>query len=397
MTAFSLHDYLSVLRAEGSPSDYIEALRRNAQPLVSRGLPVLLTLGHLAFVTDVDYRYLNAVVRRTVDPYRIFSIAKRSGGKRYIVVADRKLALVQSWIHRNILTSAAAMRSISSAVTAYVPGSSHIANASRHRNASWLIKVDVARFFESISERQVYYVFRQLGYRALMAFALTRLCTRVLETKDFRARKKGRWQKRTVSPDRPLGIGHLPQGAATSPMLANLVCRKLDSSLSEIADDRGLIYTRYADDITMSGEFQDRMDAESTIGLISGLLGGVGFGINHQKTSIAKDGGRKIVTGLSVDGDKLRVPRSYKDNLRQHLYYIEKFGLNEHCVRIGQAHHLAFLLRLAGQIRYVRSVEPPLGAEMLNRLRRAVPEFDAIDGLVSAAYDTDTDPSQGGG
>lgn len=393
MTAFSLHDYLRVLRVEGAPSDYIEAVRRNARPLATRGLPVLLTLGHLSFVTNIDYRYLNAVVRRTVDPYRVFSITKRSGGKRYIVVADPKLAIVQSWIHRHILTASAALQTISSAATAYVPESSHIANASKHQNAPWVIKVDVARFFESISERQVYHVFRGLGYRALVAFALTRLCTRVLETKDFRARKKSRWAKRTVSPDRPLGVGHLPQGAATSPMLANLVCRNLDSLLSKIADDRNLVYTRYADDITMSGEFSSRKDAENTISDIAHSLGNVGFSANHQKTTVAKTGGRKIVTGISIEGDKLRVPRSYKDKLRQHLHYIEKFGLAEHCTRIGQGNHLAFLLRLAGQIRYVKRVEPLLGAEMLNRLRLAVPELNALEGLVSEAYDTGTSSS----
>lgn len=385
LTEFSLHNYLRTLAEEGAPRDYIDTVRRHAKPLADNGLPVLLTLGHLAFVCGVNYRYLHSVVTRKVEPYRVFSIRKRSGGKRYIVVAQANLAVVQRWIHENILSSPAAMRIVSPSATAYVPSSNHLKNAKKHQNASWIIKVDVVRFFESISERQVYYVFRKMGYRALVAFALTRICTRALnDKKNFRARKS-RWRKNIDQYGSGFALGHLPQGAATSPMLANLVCCELDRKLSSIAQRTDLTFTRYADDITMSGDLADRSEAKSVIRSIARAVGSYGFGVNHQKTNISKNGSRKIITGISVDGDRPRVPKAYKDDIRQQLYYIRKFGLAGHCSRNGVVNQLGFLLRLAGQIRYVRSVESILGEKMLSDLKLAVSELDVIEEMTAIA------------
>ncbi|MDI7865335.1 reverse transcriptase family protein [Rhizobiaceae bacterium n13] len=384
MTTFALHTYLDVLKKEHAPAGYIEAVRRHAKILDDKKLPVLLTLGQLAFVTDVNYPFMHAVVKRKVDPYKVFSITKRSGGKRFIVVANANLGVVQRWIHENILTSAAAIRTVSEAATAYLPGSSHATNASRHQNASWIVKVDITRFFESISERQVYYVFRSLGYRALLAFQLARICTRTIFQNDHRAYRK-RWVGSVATKNNILAIGHLPQGAATSPMLANLVCRQLDGALTDIASDFGLTFTRYADDITMSGDLRDRIEAGKVVKRIAIALGKQGFNVNHQKTRVAKNGGRKIVTGISVEGDLPRVPRDYKDRVRQQLYYIERFGLKNHCGRTNERNQLSYLLRLSGQIKYIKSVEPLAGEQFAKQLKQLVPELEAIEQLAAVA------------
>jgi RNA-directed DNA polymerase len=91
-------------------------------------------------------------------------------------------------------------------------------------------------------------------------------------------------------------IGHLPQGAPTSPMLANLVCAALDTEIQKIASREGLVYTRYADDMTLSGHIANRDSARKLISELSLIVGKHGFGINSQKANIAKNGGRKIVT-----------------------------------------------------------------------------------------------------
>jgi len=383
---FSLHTYLKKARDNGASAEYVDAVRRNAKPLADCGLPVILTLRHLAHVTGASHGVLTGIVKRRIDPYRVFAIRKRRGGKRFICVPESGLLGVQRWIHDNILCAPVALKKLSCHVTAYTPGSSHIVNANHHVGAAWLVKLDLTRFFESVSERQVYRVFRDLGYRALVAFCLTRLCTRVLPaSSDNRLQRcTKRWQ-----PGKPrtfLGarvVGHLPQGAPTSPMLANLVCVALDADLQEIARREGMTYTRYADDMTFSGEMTDRSGATRIAREASVVVGCHGFGINRQKTSIAKNGGRKIVTGLSVEGDAVRLPRAYKDEIRQELFYLGKHGVENHCSRIGYKNHLLYLLRLAGRIRYAIAVEPVVGRRMMDKLQIIFPKLLEMEQMVT--------------
>lgn len=382
---FSLHAYLKHLRDSGAPDEYIDAVRCNAKPLADCGLPVILTLGHFAHATGVSHAVLTGTIKRQIDPYRVFSIRKRSGGKRFICVPESGLLGLQRWIHDHILCSPVALKNVPCHATAYTPGSSHIVNAKRHLGATWLLKLDITRFFESVSERQVYRVFRGLGYRALVAFCLTRLCTRVLPaSSDNRLhRRTKRWQpgqSRKFLGSRV--VGHLPQGAPTSPMLANLVCVALDADLQEIAIREGLTYSRYADDMTFSGEMFDRSVAARISREVSAIVGRHGFGINTQKTCIAKNGGRKIVTGLSVGDDMVRLPRAYKDEIRQELFYLEKHGLQDHCSRIGHKNHLSYLLRLAGRIRYAISVEPVTGKRMMGKLQLIFPKLLEIEQML---------------
>jgi len=375
---FSLHTYLKHLRDSGASDDYINAVRRNTKPLVDNGLPVILTLGHLAHTTGAPYGLLTGIIKRQIDPYRVFAIRKRSGGKRFICVPEAGLLYLQRWIHDHILCSATALKSLSCCATAYTPGSSHIVNAKRHVGAAWVLKLDITRFFESISERQVYHVFRSLGYRALVAFCLTRLCTRVLPAASDKRlhRHTKRWQPGNPRKFlRSRVVGHLPQGAPTSPMLANLVCVALDAELQNIAVREDLTYTRYADDMTFSGEMADRSVATRIAREVSAIVGCYGFGINVQKTNIAKDGGRKIVTGLSVEGETIRLPRAYKDEIRQELFYLGRYGIQSHCSRIGQKNHFSYLLRLAGRIRYASSVEPETGKRLMAQFQQIFPTF----------------------
>lgn len=382
---FSLHTYLKHLHDTGASAEYLDAVRCNAKPLADCGLPVILTLGHLAHTTGISLGVLTGIIKRQIDPYRVFAIRKRGGGKRFICMPESGLLGLQRWIHDHILCSTSALKSLPCNVTAYMPDSSHIKNAKRHLAAAWILKLDITRFFESISERQVYRVFRGLGYRSLVAFCITRLCTRVLPaTSDKRLhRRTKRWQPGNQR--KFLGsqvVGHLPQGAPTSPMLANLVCVALDAELQKIAVREGLTYTRYADDMTFSGEMADRSAATIIAKEISAVVGRYGFGINSQKTNIAKNGGRKIVTGLSVDGDIVRLPRVYKDDIRQELFYLEKLGIQSHCSRIGQKNHLSYLLRLAGRIRYAISVEPVIGKRMMEKFLHVFPTFLEVEQMV---------------
>ncbi len=146
---------------------------RRRQPV----LPVLLTLGHLANRTRVPYEHLRGIVARdTGQPaYRTFRISKRSGGSRMISVPGPQLKKVQSWLTQHVLNKVPPH----AASHAFSPGSSIADCAREHAGARWLVKMDIADFFGSVTEIQVFHVFRKLGYSELVSFELARLCTTV--------------------------------------------------------------------------------------------------------------------------------------------------------------------------------------------------------------------------
>jgi RNA-directed DNA polymerase len=145
--------------------------------------------------------------------------------------------LVQRWIATYILNS----QQVHHCSFAFSPKASILKCATRHVGARWLIKLDVAGFFGSVTEIQVYRVFRSLGYQPLISFELARLTTHAPEESaryefpQWRAKPHQSpiidyWDNR---------IGYLPQGAPTSPMLSNLIMRDTDAVIEEIAKPRG--------------------------------------------------------------------------------------------------------------------------------------------------------------
>lgn len=328
------------------------------------------TLAQIAQASGVSEALLRKIALRHADPYRVFMVRKRGGGRRAICVPCPELMQLQRFIHRELLRTPAALAQLSDAVTAYRPSASPLVNAQRHAGARWLLKLDLRRFFESVSERQVWHALTRLGCTPRTALWLARLCTRVLPLKvDQRwQRRSARWRN-PQRPDRPRVLGHLPQGAPTSPMLANLVCTAMDARLSALAQRHALTYTRYADDLAFSGEPLPREAARALIAEVARTVGEHGFGLQQLKTQVAGPGARRIVTGLAIEGNAPRVPRTAKDALRQALHHIARHGLRSHCERTGHGDSAAYLHRLAGQLQYLRSVEPQAGDRLLQHLQ----------------------------
>jgi hypothetical protein len=282
-----------------------------------------------------------------------------------------ELLRVQKWIVRNILCHIEPHE----ASVAYSRGSRITEAADNHCGCRWLIKLDVKNFFESINEVAVYRVFRGVGYQPLVSFELARICSRVP------ARWPGpspRWEMLPREAARIRAyvsrkMGNLPQGAPTSPMLANLACRNLDVALQEIAAKYDLTYTRYADDIAFSTDRKDfsRSEATQVIGTVRAALGKVGLSPNNTKTIVAPPGARKIFLGLLVDSDTPRLTKSFKARIRQHLYYLtKKEGVSPaaHAKRRGFASVGGFRNHLMGLLAYASQVEPEYAAECQAKL-----------------------------
>ena len=147
--------------------------------------------------------------------------------------------------------------------------------------------------------------------------------------------------------------GSLPQGAPTSPYLANLICKKLDKRLSKLASLIDATYTRYADDITFSGSHK----ILSYIPVIQKIILNEGFTVNEKKTRAINKSNRQIVTGLVVNNDSVKVQSKYKKVLRQHIYYCKKFGVDYHLShRDGNEKSANFKEYLFGMAYFIKMV-----------------------------------------
>lgn len=365
MSAWRSQPYIAEGKSRGISDDILQnAVSTAAYTLsVNRQLEPILTLGHLAQLAQTDYALLRAIAsRRFNDPYKVFRIKKRPSSDeerrfRVICVPDPQLMQTQRWLAQRVL----AHGTPHDASFAYAPGSKIIDAARQHCEARWLIKLDIKNFFESISEIDVYRVFRELGYQALVSFEMARLCTR-LGTETL-ARMRSRWraagQKYNAVPEyRRFRLGHLPQGAPTSPMLANMAVRSLDQRITSLALELGLTYTRYADDLALSTKAKmfSRENAQHVIKSVYRIIGTEGFSPNVTKTALISPGARKIVLGLLVNGKVPRLSREFRQTLRQHLYFLSTVGPVEHARKRGFAavaglrHHVEGLVRFASGI-----------------------------------------------
>ena len=229
----------------------IERIRRTDPRLT----PVL-TLRHLSELTGAPYGYLRRVVGRKLGIYRHVFLRKRIPGRsrtRMISIPPQELMEIQQWIAQNILRYTGP----SSASFAYHPGSSPVLAAEEHCYCTWLLKVDIEDFFHTITEGRISAVFFQLGYPRLLAFELARLTTMLINSPRLARQPAPRWPAIPYY-NSPLE-GVLPQGAATSPMLSNLVMRNLDNRLLALSAQCGMRYTRYSDDLAFScGTGRDR-------------------------------------------------------------------------------------------------------------------------------------------
>lgn len=129
----------------------------------------------------------------------------------------------------------------------------------------------------------------------------------------------------------------------------------MDRKLTALAAEYGLTYTRYADDLTFSG---DVFPKEQIIPRIKQIIRDEKFEPNHKKTRFINEYGRKIITGVSISsGVKLTIPKARKREIRKNVYFILTKGLAEHQRRIGSSDPV-YLKRLIGELCYWRSIEP---------------------------------------
>lgn len=355
-----------------------EHRQADPQRLARHGLPELADAAQLADamgITVAELRFLgfHREVART-HHYHSFTLPKKTGGERLISAPMPRLKRAQYWVLDNILAKVPAH----DAAHGFLAGRSIVSNATPHAGHDVVINLDVKDFFPSIAFGRIKGVFRHLGYGEAMATLLALLCS------ENRAQA---WQ---VDGEKLFVGGKarervLPQGAPTSPMLTNLLCRRLDRRLLGLARQLGFVYTRYADDLTFSASGEAARDnVGRLLGRVRWILRDEGFTPHPDKERVMRKGRRQEVTGLVVNADKPGVSRETRRRLRAALHRATQASAGKPAHWQGQAAQPSQLLGLA---QFVYQVDPVQGGPLLGQARQLTrsPIDRANDALLQAS------------
>lgn len=296
-------------------------------------VPFIYDTYQLSDMFAIGRKNLFSLIRNCDQNYKQINIKKSNGYIRVLYSPITRLKAIQNIILKEILYKIP----VSKYATAYRKGAKLIDNAEPHCGKKYLLKMDLRHFFDSITFNQVYSsVFNTCRYPKQIGTILTALCCR----QDV-----------------------LPQGAPTSPALSNIVMKSFDDYFGKWCEKRNFSYTRYCDDITVSGD----SSVYSAYLKAKALLENMGFEINQNKTHFITNTNRQEVTGLVVN-ERARVSSDYRRKLRQEIHYVTKYGVLDALKHLKDSNYesvYSYYSSLIGRINYVLQIEPE-NQQMLN-------------------------------
>lgn len=251
-------------------------------------VPIINNFEHLAEQLSLTKSLLYFLTNQKRYCYYTKQIPKKDGTSRTLCVPTLNLKVVQKWILVKILEKI----KVSEQAMAFVPQKNGLkSNAEYHRKNIFLLEMDITNFFGTIKEKQVFKLFCNIGYNSDVAAILTSLCTY---------------------------NGVLPQGAVTSPYIANLVCYHLDARLNGICSRKDIVYTRYADDLSFSSN--DRKKLNRIESFAKYIICNEGFEVNDKKTRYLSNEVKKEITGITINNEGIHVDKEFKRNLRSSIF-----------------------------------------------------------------------------
>ncbi|MDB5347364.1 MAG: hypothetical protein JWP89_5741 [Schlesneria sp.] len=324
-------------------------------------VPAIATIAELAAWLDITIGELEWFANRTgwnteksgnvpskaaLGHYRYRWLAKPSGGQRLLETPKPRLKSLQRRILAGILNHVPAHR----AAHAFCRGRSVATYLSPHAGRQVVLHIDLREFFPSVSASRVHATLRTMGYPERIAGLLTGLCTNdtpssILNSGDGQHVDEGTWLRQRAK--------HLPQGAPTSPALANLCAYTLDCRLEGLARTVSAQYTRYADDLVFSGEFESQKSLARLRILINAIVLDEGFEIRHRKTQVMPAGTRQQVAGIRLNVHP-NIPREAFDELKAILHNCLRYGPGSQ----NRTGHPSFRDHLNGRLAYWSSICP---------------------------------------
>jgi hypothetical protein len=246
--------------------------------------------------------------------YRL--IPKASGRWRLLEMPKSQLKAIQ----RRLLSEMLALAPPHNAAHGYRQGRSIVTCAAPHCGQRVVLRFDLRHFFPSVRAARVHGLFAAMGYPGPVARLLTGLCTNVIPGDVWQAAPAAAHEER-----QRYRAPHLPQGAPTSPALANLCAYRLDCRLDGLARSLGANYTRYADDLTFSGGRDLELSARRVHVAVCGIALDEGFEVNTRKSRLMRQGVRQQVVGVVVNA-RPNVRRAEYDALKAILYNCLRHG-----------------------------------------------------------------------
>jgi len=250
------------------------------------------------------YSYANHRNLESSPHYIAFAVPKRSGGERVILAPKRKLKALQ----RKVLELLAEKLPVSEAAHGFRKGRGIASGARPHVGRKVVLRFDLEDFFPSCAWQRVRGLLIAYGYSHSVATCLALLTSEA--------------ERQPV--ETPQGMVYVPvrtrycvQGAPTSPALANALAHKLDRRLLGIAGKFGFTYTRYADDLTFSGDDLSKLGSLSR--WVQTIVEAEGFRLQPGKTRVMRSGQRQTVTGVVVN-QVLGLSRQQRRRLRAALH-----------------------------------------------------------------------------
>lgn len=317
---------------QGIDSDYIEICLNYASELMEKDMPVIFDYDHLSFLLQLEpYELSSFVFGNENNLYNEMIIPKKSGGVRVIDIPCMRLKRIQKWILNNILYNF----KVDESCVGFIKNKSIYDNAIQHTNKRCVLNMDIKDYFPSISRKQVFQIFYSVGYAKNVSFYLSKLLTK---------------------------NDTLPQGSPASPMLSNIVSRKLDNRLKKVSACFGATYTRYADDLTFSGD----ENIKELIPIVEEIVDDENFCINRNKTRYAYYYQRQEVTGLIVNKG-VSVPRKYIKEIKKEIYYCKKYGVSSHLEKTNNNKSF-YKEHMYGKAYFVRMINQSQGDTILNSL-----------------------------
>jgi len=354
---FPLDKFLVKAEAIGHSNEYLEDISNYVSNLENKNLPVIFSFPHLCLLAGVNIGNIAKIYNSgRIDAYKRFKLKKKRGGYRVIQSPENELKYLQRWVLHNILEKIPSH----SSCKGFDKRTSIKQNAEMHLNKQGILKIDLLRFYDSINEKRILGIFKSMGYHQNLAVSLAKICTlRPNQTflNSFKSTEQTLKDRIKKSVE-----GILPQGAPTSPKLSNLIARRLDIRLAALGNKNNLSYSRYADDITFSGEIESLNNIRK---IIYRIIREENFYVNYDKTKLLIRGNPFFVTGLSVNNNIVTVPKKRKKDIEHHLFHCIKNGVEIHLNKCGIKKR-NFKDWLLGNIAFVYSVEKPLGEKYFN-------------------------------
>lgn len=280
--------------------------------LFGLGLPPVTSLNALSVMTGYNPGFVWSLVDRPEKYYRVFDIPK-GAQRRQIEAPKVSLKLIQKWFSLHFERK----WQPHDAVHGFVRGRSHISAAQKHVTAEWVVSIDIENFFPSTLNRDARAALIRLGYRTEAALStIESLCCR---------------------------YERLAQGAPSSPVLSNIALHPVDQRVSAIADLHGANFTRYADDIVLSGKGKA---PENIVGELAAVFEGTSWRLSERKRLVSQLPDRLKVHGLLVHGEHIRLTKGYRNRLRAFRHLMERGAIGE-----------ADRRRINGHLNYAHQVE----------------------------------------